>query len=43
VNIVSRFEITQGGDSHWAYPVVSNGVLYIRHGEVLHAFDVKGE
>lgn len=40
VQIVSQFRIVNGGDQHWAHPVVSNGVLYIRHGNYLHAFDV---
>ena len=38
---VSSFEITKGSGKHWAHPVVAGGVLYVRHGEVLMAFDVK--
>ena len=41
-NLVSSFQITQGSGRHWAHPVISNGVLYVRHGDVLMAFDIKG-
>lgn len=37
---ISSFDITRGSGKHWSHPVVSGGVLYIRHGEVLMAFDV---
>ena len=39
---VGSFEITRGEGQHWSHPVVANGVLYVRHGDVLMAFDVKG-
>ncbi len=39
--VVSRFKITEGEGQHWAHPVIANGVLYIRHGDVLMAFDVR--
>ncbi|HCE57192.1 MAG TPA: hypothetical protein DER09_05150 [Prolixibacteraceae bacterium] len=35
------FKITLGNKEHFAHPVIANGVLYIRHGEVLMAFKVK--
>ena len=38
--VVSRFEITQGGGQHWAHPTIAAGVLYIRHGDVVSAFDI---
>ena len=40
-DIVSTFEVTMGEEQHWAYPVVYGGILYIRHGQVLMAYDVK--
>lgn len=40
-DIVSSFKITRGEDEHWAHPVISHGKLYIRHGDVLMAYDVK--
>ena len=36
------FQVTQGSGEQWAHPVVSDGVLYIRHGASLMAYDVKG-
>jgi outer membrane protein assembly factor BamB len=35
------FKITKGSKEHFAHPVLANGVLYIRHGEVLMAYKVK--
>jgi len=39
--VVSSFAITAGEDEHWAHPVIFGGRLYIRHGDVLMAYDVK--
>jgi outer membrane protein assembly factor BamB len=41
LDIVSSFEITMGKKEHWAHPVVCGGVLYMRHGDVLMAYNVK--
>ena len=41
--IVSFFTITQGQGQHWAHPVISDGVLYMRHGDVLMAYDIKAK
>lgn len=41
--IISQFEIKDGEGQHWAHPVVAHGVLYIRHGDVLMAFDIAAE
>ena len=38
---VSQFAVTQGTDQHWAHPTISNGRLYIRHGDALMAYDIK--
>ena len=40
-DIVSSFRIDEGNGPHWAHPLVHNGILYVRHGEVLMAFDVR--
>lgn len=37
---VSQFRIEEGEGPHWAHPVISDKVLYIRHGDVLMAFDI---
>ncbi|MGB2908848.1 MAG: PQQ-binding-like beta-propeller repeat protein [Candidatus Aminicenantaceae bacterium] len=39
--IVSSFRITQGSGPHWTQPVVHGGVLFIRHGNALMAYDVR--
>lgn len=39
--IISRASIKLGSDQHWAHPVIKNGVLYVRHGTALMAFDIK--
>ena len=39
--VISQFKLPEGSGEHWAHPVVSGGRLYIRHGDVLHAYDVK--
>ena len=39
--VVSEFRVTEGSGQHWAHPVVCGGRLYIRHGDVLMAYDVK--
>lgn len=40
-DVVSEFRITKGVGPHWAHPVIVNGVLYIRHGFALMAYQVK--
>ena len=40
--VVSSFQITEGGNEHWAHPVVFGKRLYMRHGDVLMAFDIEG-
>ena len=37
---VSTFEIELGEKEHWTHPVICGKRLYIRHGDVLMAFDV---
>ncbi len=39
-SVKSRFQITRGEGKHWAHPAISDGVLYMRHGEYLFAFDI---
>ena len=36
----SSFPIDFGTKEHWAHPVISDGVLYVRHGNALAAFDI---
>jgi outer membrane protein assembly factor BamB len=39
--MISSFEITKGTEEHWAHPSISNGVMYIRHGDAMMAYDIK--
>lgn len=39
--IVSQFRVEAGAGPHWAHPAISNGILYIRHGETVTAYDIK--
>lgn len=39
--IVSSFRITEGAGPHWARPVIYKGMLLIRRGDVLMAYNLK--
>jgi outer membrane protein assembly factor BamB len=39
--VTSTFKIPLGTGPYWAHPVICNGVLYVRHGAVLMAYDIK--
>jgi outer membrane protein assembly factor BamB len=40
---VSSFQVPSGGrGAHWAHPVISHGVLYLRHANNLYAYDISG-
>jgi outer membrane protein assembly factor BamB len=41
LDIVSEFQVTKGEGPYWAHPVINNGKLYIRHGDVLLVYQVK--
>ncbi|WP_167607369.1 PQQ-binding-like beta-propeller repeat protein [Maribellus sediminis] len=41
--IVSKFEVPLGTKEHWAHPVIKNGVLYVRHGDALMAYDISAK
>lgn len=38
--VKGQFKVGFGDGPHWAHPSVANGVLYIRHGKDLAAFDI---
>lgn len=40
-DLISSFKISLGSGPHWAHPVIHNGKLFIRHGKVLMAFNIK--
>lgn len=37
---VSSFKISRGKNEHFSHPVIHQGVLYQRHGDVIMAFDI---
>jgi outer membrane protein assembly factor BamB len=39
--LVSKFRITKGTEQHWAHPVIKDGILYVRRGNTVMAFDIK--
>lgn len=39
--LVSTFRITEGTKEHFSHPVIDDGVLYIRHGKALMAYQIK--
>ena len=38
---VSSFKVTRGTKAHYAHPVISQGIMYVRHGRSLLAYDVR--
>jgi outer membrane protein assembly factor BamB len=40
---VSSFRISKGTGKHWAHPVISDGRLYIRHGNALMVYDIRAK
>jgi outer membrane protein assembly factor BamB len=42
--LLSEFKVAEGGEGPcWAHPVVCGGRLYLRHGNVLHAYNIRAE
>lgn len=41
MEVVGKFKITKGEKEHFAHPVINQGKLYVRHGNVLQAFRIK--
>jgi len=39
--VISKFKVPLGSSEHWAHPVIHQGVLYIRHGNALMAYNIK--
>jgi hypothetical protein len=39
--VISSFRVTEGNGPHWARPSIYNGMLLVRHGDVLVAYDIK--
>lgn len=41
--IKGTFKVRKGTKEHFSHPVIKNGVLYIRHGNALLAYDIKNK
>lgn len=41
MKIISTFRVSEGEGAHWAHPSIYDGVLFIRHGNVLNAYNLK--
>jgi outer membrane protein assembly factor BamB len=40
-DLISSFNVAKGGEGPtWAHPVVCGGRLYLRHGDLLHAYEI---
>jgi len=39
--VISSFRVKHGKGPHWGHPVIKNGILYIRHGQALMAYDIR--
>ena len=43
-DLISQFQIPKGGKGPaWAHPVVCGGRLYLRHGNFLYCYDIRGK
>jgi len=43
LDIVSTFQMKEGEGPHWAHPSIYAGILFIRHGDVVNAYDIRAE
>ena len=39
-DVVSSFKTAYGSGPAWAHPVINNGVLYVRRGKAIMAYDI---
>jgi len=40
LKIISKTKVNLGTEQHWAHPVISQGILYLRHGDTLIAYKI---
>jgi hypothetical protein len=43
LDIISSFQFRLGAKEHWSHPVVSDGLLFIRRGNVLAMYDIRDQ
>lgn len=41
LKIISTFKVDKGNGPHWAHPAIYNGMLFLRHGDVLMVYNLK--
>ena len=41
MELVSSFKVTRGTKAHFSHPVINDGILYIRHGRSVMAYDIR--
>lgn len=41
LHIISSFKVNKGRGPFWSRPTIYNGILFIRHGDVLLAYNIK--
>jgi outer membrane protein assembly factor BamB len=42
-DVISTFKVPLGKGPHWSHPSIRDGILYIRHGDALMAYDIKAK
>jgi len=40
LKVISKTKVTLGTEQHWAHPVIDKGILYVRHGDTLIAYEI---
>jgi outer membrane protein assembly factor BamB len=40
LKVISKTKVSLGTEQHWAHPVISQGILYLRHGDTLIAYKI---
>ncbi len=43
MELISSFKITKGTKQHFSHPVINKGFLYVRHGNVMLAYDIRAK
>jgi outer membrane protein assembly factor BamB len=43
LDVVSSFKINGGGGPFWAHPVINKGRLFVRHGDYMAVYSIKGK
>lgn len=41
LDIQGQLQVTAGTDKHWAHPTIAHGLLFIRHGDAVIAYDIR--